>query len=229
MFFLSRKKEKEQQKQAFVPVKFSKDKIKQLTKVLIIDDLENDLHKNLNTNGWTTNYLNDLASLDDPQLKNSCIICVDINGVGKLLHFQEEGMGLAKAIKTQYPEKKIILYSSKREHNIFSDSIEFIDRRLYKSGEVFPFIQAIQELAQEIFDWDSCLDYLYDKYNGDFTKPLSSEDFKKLIEHEIAENKISEESLTSIVGVITNSTTVMTNATIIITNVINFCLQSQIV
>ena len=216
MLFHFFKKKKEST--AFQKKELSIDDLKKFIKVLIIDDKKNDLDKTLNAHGWTTTYVKDLKTLNDQELINANIICVDINGVGSKLGFTEEGMGLAKAIKNEYPEKKIILYSSQREHDIFSETIDFIDKRLYKSGESYPFIQAIQELAEEIYDWDKCIEYIFFRYKQNFLKTVTYESFKESIEKSVFQNKISVESVESILGI-------TGNLSIIIVNVLNFCLH----
>ena len=100
----------------------SEDEIKIITNILIIDDQKFEIEKSLIAEGWNVNYVKDLDSFENPKLKAAHIVCIDIMGVGKKLNIKNEGMGLVRYINEMYPEKKIILYSSQKEQNIFDDA-----------------------------------------------------------------------------------------------------------
>jgi len=184
----------------FHPPKFSEEELKRKVRVLIIDDKKNLLDKNLKKHGWSADYIKDLDSYTQTELKNSDIICIDINGVGSKLVPDEGGMGLVKPIKELYPSKKIILYSSEKAHNIFSESLDLIDRRLYKTGEIYPFLSAIEELAEEIYNWDTCVGYIYEKFKANFNHPLTFEEFKSQLESLGQSGILDESKIKGLIG-----------------------------
>ncbi len=107
----------------------SLSEIKELSRILVIDDREPKLVNDLEREGWRVNYIADLLSYDSTPLIDSHIVCLDIINVGRSLRC-ESGLGLVKGIKGKHPGKKILLYSSIPTHNIFDESIYLVDRRL---------------------------------------------------------------------------------------------------
>lgn len=194
------------QKKIALPM-LNEDQLKEKINILIIDDKRNDLVKNLSNHGWHAQYIRDLDSYEQPDLKTAHIICVDINGVGAKLGCAAEGMDLAKRIKDLYPEKKTILYSSQKDHDIFNDSLDSVDRRVYKTGEFYPFFSAVKELAAEIFNWDDCIEYLYAKYKSSFKNRLTLEDFKKQLESGASEKEFDLSVVMKITGAVAETAT----------------------
>ena len=90
------------------------ESLKSKTCVLFIDDDRNfNVVKILKDSGWkNTKTVVDIKTLDIPVVKDADIVFVDINGVGKMLNLQYEGLDLALMLKQKYPEKKIIIYSA---------------------------------------------------------------------------------------------------------------------
>ena len=153
--------------------------LKELARILIIDDKKIDLIKDIEQEGWRVKYLKDLDKFDNTDLIDSHIICIDILGVGQKLRCTGEGLGLVKAIKNEYPQKRILLYSSMPTHHIFDESLDLVDKRILKDGQPYPFVKAIEELAQKSFDWNSCISDVYFKFRPEFGIELSLEDFNK--------------------------------------------------
>ena len=116
------------------PQSLSMEQIKRIARVLMIDDNEPiEIKSLLEKEKWKVSWIPDLDTLSNKQLRQSHIVCLDIMGVGKLLGL-ESGMGLVKSIKSKYPEKKIILYSSVSHQDIFDDSVDQVDKRLRKES-----------------------------------------------------------------------------------------------
>jgi hypothetical protein len=85
--------------------------------------------------GWkNTKTVKDIKSIDLPVVKNADIIFVDINGVGKLLYLEYEGLDLAYMIKEKYPDKKVVIYSAKKDSNSFHKAWDIIDARIEKNA-----------------------------------------------------------------------------------------------
>ena len=165
----------------------SLSEIKHLARILVIDDREPKLVEDLTKEGWRVNYIADLSSYDSTPLIDSHVICLDIMNVGKELRC-DSGLGLVKGIKGKYPEKKILLYSSVQAHNIFDDAIDMVDKRLFKDGQPYQFVKAVEDLAYEVFDWNKCINQVYLKYKNEFGISVSYEEFEKKLRKAVSTN-----------------------------------------
>ena len=98
--------------------------------------------------GWkNTKSTKDITDLDDYKAKEADIIFVDINGVGKTL-FEDQGLGLASALKKKYPKKKIVIYSSETKGDRFHKALREVDDCLSKDAEPYQFVNLIETLCQ---------------------------------------------------------------------------------
>jgi PleD family two-component response regulator len=98
--------------------------------------------------GWkNTKSTKDITDLDDYKAKEADIIFVDINGVGKTL-FEDQGLGLASALKKKYPDKKIVIYSSETKGDRFHKALREVDDCLSKDAEPYQFVNLIEALCQ---------------------------------------------------------------------------------
>lgn len=169
--------------------------LKDKTRILFIDDRETDLVSALKKEGWRVKYVDDLDSYNNTDLVDSQIICSDIKGVGIKLNVQGEGLGLVKAIKAKYPEKKIILYSSISSHDIFDNAIDLVDKKLFKDGQVHPFDAAITELSEKLFDWDTVVKDIYFRYRSEFGVELSLTEFNEKMQSTLNGNDIDVDKI----------------------------------
>lgn len=159
--------------------------VKDLTRILVIDDRKPQLVDDLQREGWRVKYLPDLESYHATDLVDSHIVCLDILGVGSNLRCVS-GLDLVQGIKCEYPEKKILLYSSVQAHNIFDTSIDLVDRRLFKDGQPYQFIKAVEELAFQAFDWAQCARAIYDRFRSEFSIQLTFEEFEKRLQSSLS-------------------------------------------
>jgi hypothetical protein len=122
------------------------------THILFIDDdVRFKVVSILQTAGWKhTAIVKDIVSLGEDSVKRSSILFVDINGVGKKLGFKDEGLGLAFALKTRYPEKKVIIYSADTKAERFHDAWKQADTYLAKNADPYEFQQIVEEYATEL-------------------------------------------------------------------------------
>lgn len=126
-------------------------KIKSCTHILFIDDQVFPVYKTLKSSGWThTSLIKDIKSLDDPEILNNDIFFIDIRGVGKKL-FNDEGLGIAKALKNKYPDKKVIIYSAETMGNRFDEAFRIADDFLQKNADYYDFLEIVENLAKEIY------------------------------------------------------------------------------
>lgn len=118
--------------------------------LFVDDDTRFKVVKILKNAGWiNTEIVKDISNLDDPTLKTADVLFVDIQGVGKLLNFKDEGLGLSMAIKERYPTKYLVIYSAERAGNRFEDAIRKADDQLYKLADSYEFEKCVHNLLIE--------------------------------------------------------------------------------
>ncbi|PKR79977.1 transcriptional regulator [Brumimicrobium salinarum] len=118
-------------------------------RILFIDDNHTDFKmvSILKKAGWTnTKAIKDLTDLDDIKAREASIIFVDINGVGTQM-FEDQGLGLAAALKNKYPKKTIILYSAEPTGDRFDKKLKKVDDSLPKNAEPYEFISLIEQYS----------------------------------------------------------------------------------
>ncbi len=129
-------------------VEMSIDERKSKCKILFIDDEQFKVVDILKKAGWiNVKKIKDISSLDDLEVRSSHIFFVDIQGVGKALRFQDEGLGLAKALKEKYPDKKVVIYSSENNGDRFHKALRCADEHLAKNADPFEFTQLVEQLS----------------------------------------------------------------------------------
>jgi len=134
------------------------DEIKQIANILFIDDHKFQVVNILKNAGWNnTRQIKDIESLDQNELLNAHILFVDIQGVGKKLKFQDEGLGLISALRDKYPTKKIIVYSAIHEGDRFHEGLSKADARLRKNADPYEFQSLVEEFSRESFGLDECI------------------------------------------------------------------------
>lgn len=132
--------------------------IKQICNVLFIDDRKFEVVEILKKAGWIhTKRLRDLFSLDDKDIVDAHIVFVDIQGVGRALKCTDEGLGLIKAIKQKYPNKKVIVYSAEQQGNRFHAGLSIADARLWKNADPYEFQVLVERYSKETFSLDECV------------------------------------------------------------------------
>lgn len=122
--------------------------------ILFIDDDKNfNVVKILKDSDWKkTKSITDIKSLDICQVKSAEIIFVDINGVGKILNLEYEGLDLALMLKQKYPEKKIIIYSANKTSNSFHEAWDVADGRLEKNALPYQFQNMVENFSLEYYN-----------------------------------------------------------------------------
>ncbi len=124
--------------------------LKAKTRILFVDDEHTKyrMPSILRKTGWkNTKSIKDITDLDDLKVKDADIIFVDINGVGKTL-FEDQGLGLASALKKRYPEKKIVIYSAETKGDRFHRALREVDDCLSKDAEPYQFSNLIETLCK---------------------------------------------------------------------------------
>ena len=121
--------------------------------IFIDDDTNFNVVKILKDSGWrNTKAVVDIKSIDLPIIQNSDIIFVDINGVGRILQLEYEGLDLALMLKQKYEEKKIIIYSAKKNSNSFHKAWDIIDSRLEKNALPYQFQNLVENFSLQYYN-----------------------------------------------------------------------------
>jgi hypothetical protein len=119
------------------------------TRILFIDDeVKFKVVKILQRAGWIhTQLIKDAHSLEQEEIKFAKIIFIDIQGVGIELTPKDEGLGLARAIKQKYPDKKIIIYSAEQTGDRFHRALREVDDSLSKDADPYQFQRIVEDFA----------------------------------------------------------------------------------
>lgn len=128
------------------------NKLKLTVRILFIDDnyKEYKMVSILKRAGWiNTEAIKDVTDLDSNIIVESDIIFVDINGVG-ITMFEDQGLGLATALKNKYPKKKIVIYSAETLGDRFHKALRQVDSCLSKNAEPYQFIDLVENLSKSI-------------------------------------------------------------------------------
>ncbi|HPJ13407.1 MAG TPA: hypothetical protein PLV00_08475 [Caldisericia bacterium] len=136
------------------------EEIKGLCKILFIDDKKFAVVDILQAAGWTkTKRIKDVRSIDESDVSEANIIFVDVQGVGKMLKFKDEGLGLTIALKEKYPSKKVVVYSAEDDGKIetFHKALSVADERLSKNADPYEFQSLVERFSKEAFSFDECI------------------------------------------------------------------------
>lgn len=119
--------------------------------ILFIDDEKLGVVNILKNGGWkNTKLIKDIKDLDDADLRSAHIVFVDINGVGIALQFKNQGIGLASAIKSKYPHKKVVIYSGESNGDRFDRDLRKVDDVIKKNAEPIEFMNIIEGFIDEL-------------------------------------------------------------------------------
>lgn len=118
--------------------------------LFVDDDKEFKMFNILRKMGWEhTRQIVDVSSLEAPTLVEAHIVFVDIQGVGKAMHYKDEGLGLALAIKRRHPAKGVVIYSAEEHGARFHDALQEADAALPKTAEPIRFENTIVKVLSK--------------------------------------------------------------------------------
>ena len=152
--------------------------IKRICKIIFIDDLKFPVVDILKNSGWSnTSRLKDVDSLDQQEIREAHILFVDIQGVGKKLKFEDEGLGLIVALKQKYPSKKVIAYSAEDQGHVtaFHRGMNEADNRLSKNADPYQFLSLVERLSKEAFSLHECIERLKHTILKEYGRTYESE------------------------------------------------------
>jgi len=177
------------------------EELKRITRILFIDDRVFGNVQIIKDSGWSnTRQIKDVTSLDQSELRESHILFVDIQGVGKKLKFSEEGLGLIIALKKKYPNKKILVYSAEDQGKIeaFHKGIDIADARLSKTADPYEFQVLIEKFSRDAFGLTECIDRVQRMMLNEFGQSMSKDQIMKNIEQVYYKKDYSAEGISKI-------------------------------
>ena len=122
--------------------------VKATIHILFIDDEKFDNVNVLkNAGGLNTKSIKDIKRIDSPEIQESDVIFVDINGVGTTLFPKEQGLGVATQIKKVFPQKYVVVYSAQPQqlHSSFSQ----VDAILPKNAEPYEYLGILETFLDQ--------------------------------------------------------------------------------
>lgn len=130
-------------------IKKTLDDFKNETRILFIDDdMRFKVSKILIRSGWVhTKLIKDCETLDEQDVINASILFIDVQGVGLAMGFNDEGLGLALAIKQKYPQKKVVIYSAETQGDRFHKALREADSFLAKNADPYEFQRLVEEFT----------------------------------------------------------------------------------
>ncbi|MBJ7573811.1 hypothetical protein [Luteimonas sp. MC1828] len=125
--------------------------LKRAIRILFIDDDRGfKIVGILKKMGWEyVRIVTDVSSLEQSAITEADVIFVDIQGVGKKMHYADEGLGLALAIKRRHQNKKVIIYSAQEVGARFHEALQEADYSLPKTAEPVRFEDTIVRVLQK--------------------------------------------------------------------------------
>jgi hypothetical protein len=128
------------------------ESLKSKVKILFIDDdTKFNIVKILKDSKWKhTKSVVDIKSLDIPIVKEADIFFVDVNGIGKLLNCEHEGLDIALMLKQKYPNKKVVIYSANKNNN-FHPAWDQCDFKLEKNALTYQFQSLVEQYSLELY------------------------------------------------------------------------------
>ena len=129
--------------------KKSLDEYKNETRILFVDDdARFKVAKILTQSGWVhTKLIKDCKSLDERDVVDAQLLFIDVQGVGVAMGFNDEGLGLALAIKEKYPDKKVIIYSAETKGDRFHEALRKADSFLPKNADPYEFQRIVEDFT----------------------------------------------------------------------------------
>ncbi len=122
---------------------------KSTIRILFIDDEKFENVSVLKNAGWmNTKSIKDIKRIDSPEIQNSDVIFVDINGVGTALFPKEQGLGVAAQIKKQFPKKYVVVYSAQPQQ--LHSSFSHVDAILPKNAEPYEYLSVLETYLEQV-------------------------------------------------------------------------------
>ena len=139
--------------------------IRKHVNMLIIDDNDFIPENFLKANGYQLHHKTDIDSIKDVEPYD--IILCDISGVGKKLGYDKEGAFIIREIHANYPNKRIIAYTSYTYNPEYNQYLSLADFVAPKDMGIDDWISVLDEQVKKSIDpvnqWKKIRDYLLEK------------------------------------------------------------------
>ena len=159
--------------------------------MLVIDDNEFMPEAYLKANGYQIHHKTDIDTIKDVEPYD--IILCDISGVGKKLGYAKEGAFIIREIHANYPNKRIIAYTSYTYDPAYNQFFSLADFVAPKDFGIDDWIDALDDQVKKSIDpvnqWKKIRDYLLEnevstltiaKIEDKFVAAVNKKDFGKL-------------------------------------------------
>ena len=159
--------------------------------MLVIDDNHFMPESFLQANGYQMQHKTDIDSIKDVEPYD--IILCDISGVGKKLGFVKEGAFIIREIHANYPNKRIIAYTSNTYDADYNQFFSMADFVAPKDLSIDDWINVLDEQIKKSIDpinqWKKIRNYLLEnevstltiaKIEDKFVEAVNSKNFDKL-------------------------------------------------
>ncbi|WP_461811544.1 hypothetical protein [Faecalimonas sp.] len=159
--------------------------------MLVIDDNPFMPENFLQANGYQMQHKTDIDSIKDVEPYD--IILCDISGVGKKLGFVKEGAFIIREIHANYPNKRIIAYTSNTYDADYNQFFSMADFVAPKDLAIDDWINVLDEQIKKSIDpvnqWKKIRNYLLEnevstltiaKIEDKFVEAVNSKNFDKL-------------------------------------------------
>ncbi|MFY0684645.1 MAG: hypothetical protein JXR20_08835 [Balneola sp.] len=129
------------------------ESMKSKIRILFIDDdTKFNIVQVLKSDGWKkTETVTDIEGLAIPKVKEVDIFFVDINGVGKLMNCQYQGLDLAQMLKEKYKDRMVVIYSAVKDQYAFHPAWDLCDKRLEKNALPNQFEKIVEDYSIEVY------------------------------------------------------------------------------
>jgi hypothetical protein len=91
----------------------------------------------------TCKIIRDIDSFDSKEIREADVIFVDVDGVGETLTPKERGLGIVLGIKSNFPSKKVIIYSGNTKRDMTHPALKVADGILNKNAQPSDFLKYI--------------------------------------------------------------------------------------
>lgn len=159
------------------------DKIKFRARVAFIDDEEVPHIKRLQNDGYMITPFADIDNIDDFVRKSYHVVILDIQGIGKSLSPNQEGWGLLKYLKEEFPNIVVIMYTG-ADWSItqYKELADMADAFIGKDLEYLDFKSKLDSGIRMAFSFDYHFEIAKKQIINDVNQSYSIEEIKRIVD-----------------------------------------------
>lgn len=160
------------------------NKVKFKARIAFIDDEELANVDRLRSDGYNITHFSDIQNIDDFIRKEYHVIILDIQGVGKEISPIQEGWGILKYLKEEYPHIVVVVFtgadwSINQYREIANKADDFVPKDL----EFLDFKYKLDSAIRKAFSDEYHFDIEKDKITGSLKNKDSIYEIKKIIDN----------------------------------------------